>query len=98
MCKEHCGCRKIAVWCYMPGFANGGSPYFCDECVHRGCSCNHRYIDGPDLPEGEEGKDWIWIEDGVWTNVDENGKEFPCAEYDYDPDGYERELNPHKLN
>ena len=97
MLKELCDCGKVAVWCYMPGYSSGSSPYSCDDCVGRGCSCNHRYINEQDTPEGEEGKDWIWVEDGgVWTHVDEKGREYPCAEYDYDPDGYERNINPHE--
>jgi hypothetical protein len=101
MTKEICECGKRAVWCYLPGYSSGSSPYFCDECVHRGCSCNHRYVKDKlfkegDIPEGEEGKDWIWVEDGsIWTSIDDKGREWPCAEYDYDPDGYEREINPH---
>ena len=101
MTNELCTCGKRAVWCYLPGYSSGSSPYFCDECVHRGCSCNHRYVKDKlfkegDIPEGEEGKDWIWVEEGsVWTSIDDKGREWPCAEYDYDPDGYERKINPH---
>jgi hypothetical protein len=90
----------------MPGYSSGGSPYSCDDCVGRGCSCNHRYVDvngynphldNPDYPEGEEGKDWKWVENGsIWTSIDDKGREYPCAEYDWDPDGYEREINPHE--
>ena len=102
MLKELCDCGKVAVWCYMPGYSSGSSPYFCDECVGRGCSCNQRYVKDElfkegDPTEGEEGKDWVWIVDGsIWTSIDDNGREWPCAEYDYDPDGYEREINPHE--
>jgi hypothetical protein len=54
-------------------------------------------LDGPELPEGIEGVDWKWIEDGsIWTYIDDKGREWPCAEYDCDPDGYEREINPHE--
>ena len=74
MNKEICTiCKKnIATWCYMPGYATlpgekKPSPYECDDCVHRGCTCNYRYVDinsyyppldNPDMPEGIEGKDW----------------------------------------
>lgn len=97
---EICNSCKInkAVWDYMPGFSSGKSSYFCDDCVHRGCSCNHRYINEeyPNDPEGDEGKDWVWVEKDVsWTYIDDKGREYPCGEYDYDPDGYEREINPH---
>ena len=102
MLKELCDCGKISLWCYMPGYISGDNPYSCDDCVPRGCSCNHRFIDEEyfdeyfdDLPEGEENKDWVWIKEGVWTYIDEEGKQYPCSEYDYSDDGYERELNPH---
>ena len=107
MLKEYCDCGKLATWCYMPGYSSGCSPYFCDDCVPRGCECNHRYCklettqpfeDITDLPEGEENVNWKWVEEGkIWTHIDEDGREYPCAEYDWDPDGYEREINPHKL-
>ena len=42
--REVCDCGKIAVWDYMPGYFGGGNSYSCDDCVHRGCSCNHRYV------------------------------------------------------
>jgi len=94
--KELCDCGKIAVWLYMPGYSNGGNSFSCDDCVHRGCSCNHRYVDintyhpPLDNPEGEEGVDYKWIEkDIVWCWIDDKGREYPCAEYDYDEDGYE---------
>ena len=103
--KELCECGKIAVYCYMPGFSNGDNPHFCDDCVRRGCDCNHVYIDRDAyhpalnksiLPEGEEGVDWIWIEKNVvWTDIDSKGRQYPCGEYDYDSEGWEREFNPH---
>ena len=37
MSKELCSCGQVAVWDYMPGFSNGNSSVFCDECVPRGC-------------------------------------------------------------
>ena len=105
MTKELCKCGKLAVWVYMPGYSFGDSPYSCDDCVPRGCECNHRYVniddyephfDNPDLPEGDEGVDWKWIDHGkVWVFLDEKGREYPCAEFDRDYDGFEREINPH---
>lgn len=55
-----------------------------------------------DEPEGIEGKDWRWIEhegneyiekitkeeDGYWQYIDERGRPYPCAEYEYDEDGF----------
>lgn len=67
-----------------------------------GCSCNWEYTMGEcaTIPEGIEGKDWKWvvqpanehmseitIEDGIWVSLDERGRPYPCAEYDYDTDG-----------
>jgi hypothetical protein len=96
MNKELCDCGKMAVWDYMPGYSGGGNSYSCDDCVHRGCSCNYGNIldgdeSGTDEPEGVEGKDFIWIDDSTWTSVDENGKESPCAEYWYSEEGWEVE-------
>jgi hypothetical protein len=80
----------------------GGLSWSCDDCVPRGCDCNHRYIDvnayhpaleDPDLPEGEEGKDWKWLDDEKthWCHIDEKGREYPCAEYWYEEEGWETE-------
>lgn len=62
----------MAVWCYEPGYANGSSPFSCNECMMSvddpiGCSCNWNYAKPQeglptDLPEGIEGKDWKWVE------------------------------------
>lgn len=102
MLKEYCECGKMATWCYMPGYSSGSNPYHCNDCVPRGCECNHIYC-GPESyheeypTEGTENVDWKWIEDGkIWAHIDEKGREYPCAEYDWDPDGYERDINPHE--
>lgn len=105
MSKELCSCGKVSVWFYLPGYSSGGSPYFCDDCVPRGCECNYDYCDSgayhPPLdesrkPEGEENVDWKWIEKDVcWTPLDSKQREFPCSEYDFEPEGYGREINPH---
>lgn len=112
--KHKCDCGKEAVWCYMPGFRDNSNPFFCDDCVISpenkiGCSCNWRFAKEQeglptDLPEGEEGKDWIWVEfkgdehtppitkeDGYWTELDERGRPYPCVEYWYDEEGFEIE-------
>ena len=96
MIREHCSCGNIALWVYLPGFSFGDNPYFCDDCVNRGCMCNYRFIDEEELPNGDEGKDWIWVEvDVAWVFLDEKQREYPCMEFDYEPDGFEREINPH---
>lgn len=65
---SHDNCQNNATWIYMPGYSGGGSPYSCDEHVHRGCSCNTYSINEKyrDLPhENEiEGKDWKWLKKG----------------------------------
>lgn len=105
MNKEQCECGEMAVWLYMPGFSNGSSSYFCDICVHRSCTCNHRYVDQSDvdfnppydsspspnldLPTGL----YKWIEkDRIWVSLDENGREYPCCEYEYDEKGFDIDI------
>lgn len=97
---ELCDCNKMAVWCYMPGYSSKKNPYFCDDCVPRGCSCNHTYIDknnySPPLDSDsnppEDESIWKWIKEGeAWTYIDEIGREYPCVEYYYDNEGFEIE-------
>lgn len=96
---EKCDCGKKATWLYMPGFQEG-SPFFCDDCVHRGCSCNeystideHYHPPGGISPNEDEIEDvdWRWKneEKTMWSRIDEKGRYYPCCEYDYDEDGYE---------
>ena len=101
MNKELCECGKMAVWCYEPGYSNGDSPYFCDDCVHHGCTCNWDFVNEFGYPEGIEDIDWKWIthpgnehmnkiEKGeCWTYIDEQGREYPCCEYGYDENGFD---------
>lgn len=96
--KEICDCGKVAVWAYMPGFSDNENPYFCDECVPRGCSCNHNYVDvnsyhppldEPNLPH-ESDMPIKWLEDDkIWCRIDKQGREYPCCEYDYDENGFD---------
>jgi hypothetical protein len=93
---KKCRCGKNAVWLYMP--SSNKHPFFCDECVPRGCSCNHRYVDvnaykppldEPELPTKDD-YPIKWIEkDKIWCHVDEKGREYPCVEFEYDEDGFE---------
>lgn len=100
---EKCDCGKKAVWIYMPGFREG-SPFFCDDCVNRGCSCNeysvvpeHYHPPGGIHPtledDGIEGVNWKWTneEKTSWCHIDEKGREWPCCEYEYDEEGFEIE-------
>lgn len=64
----------------------------CDECVHRGCECENRYIECESEPPPVEelNKTWKWIEvDKIWRSLDKNGREYPCVEYHYDADGFD---------
>lgn len=90
---ELCDCGKVAVWCYMPGYSSGDNSYSCDDCVPRGCACNHRstleHYDND--PEGELNKDYKWIDENTWTPIDDKGREYPCVEYFYDEEGFEKD-------
>lgn len=94
--KELCDCGAISVWCYMPGFSSGCNPYFCDDCVPRGCECNHYSTRDEDyIPEGgfsptEDDGRFKWISETIWTHIDEKGREYPCCEYMYDEEGFEK--------
>ena len=79
---ELCRCGAKSQWVYMPGYGSGCSPYSCDDCVNRGCSCNthstkETYRDLPDETE-IEGVDWEWLkvgDDSVGFLI-ENEKEY----------------------
>lgn len=90
--KELCNCGKVAVWLYMPATNNPRRPFFCEDCVPRGCTCNHYHI-GESIPLNlptESDKPYIWIEPNlVWTRVDDKGRQWPCVEYDYEEEGYD---------
>ena len=96
---KKCKCGKKAVWIYMP--CSNEHPFFCYDCVPRGCSCNHRYIDinayqppldKPELPT-ENDYPIKWIEENkIWCHVDEKGREYPCCEFEYDEEGFEEEI------
>ena len=99
MQKEICDCKKEATWCYMPGYSENQNPYWCDDCVPRGCTCNMYSIkeEYRNKPEGEEGVDWQWVEEEgyepntYWQNIDEKGRAYPCCEYDYEEEGFYKE-------
>ena len=80
MSKEKCDCGKIAIWCLMSAGKDYGNPYCCDDCVHRGCSCNLR----PSNDDYDNPDEWV-------QPKDKKGREYPCCEYDYSKEGYEIE-------
>ena len=59
---------KKAVWLYMPNSKE--HPYYCDECVPRGCSCNLEPKNG----DWENPDEWI-------QPLDKLGREYPCIEF-----------------
>lgn len=74
--KIKCTCGKIATWLYMPNTDNLNSPFYCDNCVSRGCNCNWRSIEEPALygtsenklmPQGIEGVNWKWVDQNMAT-------------------------------
>jgi len=84
---KKCDCGKGAKWLYMPGFSDDSNPFVCDDCVARGCSCNYRSPKHLNIEDGIEGKDWKWVvKDDYWTSLDSEGREWPCAEFEYDTD------------
>lgn len=104
--KEKCACNQIAVYWYMPGYVGKKEEqnYFCEDCVPRGCDCNSNYIeeDYENNPTGIENVDWKWVvrpaddynhevkHGEMWVHIDEKGREFPCCEFMYDKDGFNK--------
>lgn len=105
MSKELCTCGVEAKWFYLPSSESMDKPFFCDDCVPRGCSCNeYSTIDGdyhppggirPDDEDGIEGVDWVWVneEKTLWCRIDEKGRKYPCVEFDFDEDGFDFDEN-----
>jgi len=102
---QKCDCGKTAVYTYMPASDSSENPYYCDDCIsdenNDGCSCNWHWIGTNasvedaweiELPEGVEGKDWRWVNDKkeYWISLDDRGRPYPCCEFDYDENGYEK--------
>ena len=99
--KEICGvCKeKIAIWVYMPA-SSDKNPFYCDDCVPRGCNCNHRYtdinaydtsLDNLDHPQPHD-EPIKWIEkDKIWCHVDEKNREYPCCEFFYEEEGFDKD-------
>lgn len=95
----------MAVYLYMSS-SNDDNPFYCDDCVSRGCTCNWRYVKQEDneldLPTTEDGP-WKWvtqketetmdeIKEGMyWTHLDDKGREYPCVEFMYDKDGFDKD-------
>lgn len=99
--KELCKCNKVALWWYAPATDQETmNRYYCDDCVPRGCECNHEYVDQnfdrpdelprilPNLPEEDE--KFIWIEENkIWAHIDDKGRKWPCVEFWYEENGWD---------
>lgn len=64
----------------------------------------HPPLDEGEKPEGIEGKDWKWVEiperegvaattkeDGLFVYLDVKGREYPCCEFMWSEDGWEKD-------
>ena len=94
--KHKCECGKLATWCYMPSC--DFYPFYCDDCVSRGCDCNTNYVKTEhgnqifyDYPPTEiPDKTWKWVDEGdSWIRIDELGREYPCCEFFYEKEGWD---------
>ena len=65
-------CDRLAVWDYMPG---SEEIYFCEEHIHRGCSCQYDYETYEPLVD-EQGR--------LLPCVEYDYSEFGFEEYDDD--------------
>ena len=82
-------CDNIATWVYLPVTDNPIDRYTCDEHVNRGCECNYHYTSYGETPNGIENVNWKWIvKDKSFVNLDDKDREYPCVEYDNEPEGY----------
>lgn len=85
-CKQ---CDKEAVWEYAP---NSLTNVYCDDCVSRGCTCNYKTDTTPPEPTWEGATVYLNI-DPELQEKDEQGRMFPCVEYDYSKFGFYCEPN-----
>lgn len=88
--KQKCECGKVATWIYAPKTDDGINPYYCEDCVPRGCMCNDYDIeDGWEPSPSEENITWEWKEKGkIWSPIDGNGLQYPCCEFLNEEDGF----------
>lgn len=84
--KKHlCECNNMATWVYMSSSSSDASPFHCDDCVPRGCTCHNK-----SEPPPKDSTNWKWIQHNViWAKIDSQGREFPCCEFEYDEEGFD---------
>lgn len=91
---EICSCGKNATWLYMPSSDN--YPYYCDEHVPRGCSCNDTLLEfEPDIIDFYiekglkfrledrmiQGEHSEYLSHKFVIRLDDEGRELPCCEF-----------------
>ena len=98
--KEICGkCKnfasgKIATWLYMPMTDSIESPFYCDDCVPRGCSCQIDMDNECELTNireqtTEEIVSYKDVRDNPRHRRDEQDRLLPCIEFEYDEFGFD---------
>ena len=80
--KEKCECGKMAQWMYMPS-DDGNDPYYCDNCVPRGCSCQEEFVNEDDYL-----KEILTGDEPMVSRIDEKGRLLPCCEFEYSKEGF----------
>ena len=89
MRKFACNCGKLGKWVYIPSTDQKYNRYFCDDCVHRGCSCETYYVEYGFIPPSDT-NNWIWkVKDKSWCYIDDLGREYPCCEFWFYQEGDE---------
>jgi hypothetical protein len=72
-------CDKPATYVYLPN----NKYVYCDDCISRSCSCNHNSICDFPIPDNYiENKNFKWVDDETWEELGEDGRPYPCCEYD----------------
>ena len=80
-----CECGAVATSVYAPSSDNP-HPYYCDDCVPRGCSCR---IESTEFPPPPHCLNIKWHGRDRYELLDEMGRSCPCVEYDHYPDGFD---------
>lgn len=76
--NPRCRCGSPSCWLYMP--AGASWPWYCAECVPRGCSCSLEFFEDDGDPNGDSViPDHAFSRDGF----DEHWRLAPCIEYSF---------------
>lgn len=86
-----CKCANKATWFYTP-YNDGRDKYYCDDHIHRGCSC--MWITKEEYEHTSyERENWklVKLSDTHYEYRDLMDRQLPCCEYDYCEEGFEIE-------